>query len=392
MSDSTLPPEPDEPPVTPPPPEQPPAPIYTAPTANPAAPAANTPNYGAAQTPSPQPLNQQPPAPQNPYGAPQAPAPQTPYGPPQPPAPQNPYGAPPPGAPQNPYGAPPPGAPEGRTNVLAIVSLVLGIVSYFTGFFLAIGAIITGHIALSQIKKTGGKGRGMALGGLILGYVGIVVGILVTILVIVLIIAAGATTAANDKALNDYLNSMTAIPQPSDTGFDVPTVPTGDLSFGAGQELYPTDTATFAETFALDPAWTVKTPDTGGGNWSYTSNDGQCTLKFYQGALGDSVDIASGDDLATTDSFLTYVDNATAADEAQYADSDGIAYQYVGSSDEVATRTLTGTDNDGTNWITSARAFTQLKQGMYFDLTCQPAADLTKVYTSVLAETSIVVD
>ncbi|UFS61169.1 DUF4190 domain-containing protein [Subtercola endophyticus] len=276
--------------------------------------------------------------------------------------------------------------------MLAIVSLILGIVSYFTGFFLAIGAIITGHIALSQIKKTGGKGRGMALGGLILGYVSIVVGIIVTILVIVLIIAAGATTAANEKALNDYLNSMTAIPQPSDTDFDVPTAPTGDLSFGAGQEIFPTDTATFAETFSLDPAWTVKTPDTGGGNWSYTSNDGQCTLKFYQGALGDSVDIADGDDLKTTDNFLTYVDNATAADEAQYADSDSIAYQYIGSSDQVATRTLTGTDNDGTNWITSARAFTQLEQGMYFDLTCQPATDLTKVYKSVLAETSIVVD
>lgn len=53
-----------------------------------------------------------------------------------------------------------------RTNVLAIVSLV-------SAFFISLVAIITGHIALSQIKRTGEKGRGLALAGLILGYVGI---------------------------------------------------------------------------------------------------------------------------------------------------------------------------------------------------------------------------
>ncbi|GGJ73258.1 DUF4190 domain-containing protein [Glutamicibacter ardleyensis] len=50
------------------------------------------------------------------------------------------------------------------TNVFAILALILGLV---TGFF----GIIFGHIALSQIKKTGQPGRGMALAGLIIGYV-----------------------------------------------------------------------------------------------------------------------------------------------------------------------------------------------------------------------------
>ncbi|GGI48147.1 hypothetical protein BCL57_002789 [Agromyces flavus] len=66
-------------------------------------------------------------------------------------------------------------APAGqKTNVLAIVSLV-------SAFFISLVAIITGHIALSQIKKTGEQGRGLAIAGLIIGYVGLVVGIIVAI-------------------------------------------------------------------------------------------------------------------------------------------------------------------------------------------------------------------
>src|ERR1700712_1070487 len=149
-----------------------------------------------------------------PPGPPVPPEPGAPGGPEVPPS--DPYAA------TNPYYAQP---PADKTNVLAIVSLILGVVSYFTGFFLAIGAVITGHIALSQIKKTGAKGRGMALGGLILGYVSILVGIIVTIVVIVIIVAAGATNAANERALNDYLSSMTAVPEPSDTDFAAPSAP-----------------------------------------------------------------------------------------------------------------------------------------------------------------------
>jgi hypothetical protein len=54
--------------------------------------------------------------------------------------------------------------PEQRTNVLAIIALVLGIV-------VPPGGIICGHIALSQIKKTHENGRGLALAGTIIGYV-----------------------------------------------------------------------------------------------------------------------------------------------------------------------------------------------------------------------------
>jgi len=54
-----------------------------------------------------------------------------------------------------------------KTNTLAIVSLVAGII----GFNLI--AVILGHIALSQIKRTGEGGRTLAIVGLVLGYLAI---------------------------------------------------------------------------------------------------------------------------------------------------------------------------------------------------------------------------
>ena len=54
---------------------------------------------------------------------------------------------------------------QARTNVLGIITLVLGVL----GFGLV--PVITGHIALNQIKRTGEDGRGLTLAGLILGYV-----------------------------------------------------------------------------------------------------------------------------------------------------------------------------------------------------------------------------
>jgi len=96
--------------------------------------------------------------------------------------PNQPYGTPPayqqaPAYNQGPgYGQP----ATDRYNVLAIVSLV-------SAFFISLAAIITGHIALSQIKRTGEKGRGLAIAGLILGYVGLLLSILAVVIVLSLI-------------------------------------------------------------------------------------------------------------------------------------------------------------------------------------------------------------
>lgn len=86
----------------------------------------------------------------------------------------------------NPYASASPyaAAPQQKTNVLAIVSLVLA-------FFISIGAIICGHIALNQIKRTGENGRGLAIAGLVLGYLGLVVGLIWIVIIIATFATAG---------------------------------------------------------------------------------------------------------------------------------------------------------------------------------------------------------
>jgi hypothetical protein len=60
-----------------------------------------------------------------------------------------------------------------KTNVMAVVSLVSAIMSWFLLPFIgAIVAIVTGHMARGQISNSHGAetGDGLALAGLILGY------------------------------------------------------------------------------------------------------------------------------------------------------------------------------------------------------------------------------
>jgi general secretion pathway protein G len=70
-----------------------------------------------------------------------------------------------------------------RPSALAIWSLVLGILGVVLvvvciGPLCAIPAIICGHLAYSRIKRSGGAltGEGMALAGLITGYIAIAIG------------------------------------------------------------------------------------------------------------------------------------------------------------------------------------------------------------------------
>jgi len=95
----------------------------------------------------------------------------------------------------------PGGAVPGQTSGKAVGSLVCGI--FFLFFPTAIAAIILGHISLSEIRKSAGRlqGQGMAIAGLVLGYMG------VAAIPLILIIAAiaipnllRARMAANEAA------------------------------------------------------------------------------------------------------------------------------------------------------------------------------------------------
>ena len=72
-----------------------------------------------------------------------------------------------------------PGQPAWRpTNQLAIASIACAAAQLLVPILTAIPAIILGHIARSQIRRTGENGDGLALAGLIIGYAGAVLGLI----------------------------------------------------------------------------------------------------------------------------------------------------------------------------------------------------------------------
>jgi hypothetical protein len=79
---------------------------------------------------------------------------------------------------------------------LATASLTCGLSSLLLGPLTGIPAIITGHMAVAKIKKSGGvlQGHGMAIAGLVLGYI-------LSALFLVIVALAGAGFAAGSAAV-----------------------------------------------------------------------------------------------------------------------------------------------------------------------------------------------
>jgi Domain of unknown function (DUF4190) len=93
------------------------------------------------------------------------------------------------------------GYPGMQTNGLAVAALVCGVAQIMAGPLTGIPAIILGHIARSRIRQTGEQGAGLALAGLILGYVGLV---LFIILVIAVIAIASSVTVPHRVGPGGY--------------------------------------------------------------------------------------------------------------------------------------------------------------------------------------------
>lgn len=87
----------------------------------------------------------------------------------------------------------------GPTQTLAVVSLCLGIASItvgwccYIGFLLSPAALVTGFIALSQIKNDPAKytGKGLAIGGIATGILYVIGMILIFILYGAILLAGG---------------------------------------------------------------------------------------------------------------------------------------------------------------------------------------------------------
>jgi len=161
--------------------EQPPKPYYSAPEPPP------TPQY-----------QQYPQAPQQPYNGQYA----------QPVYNQQQYVQP--GYQQNMYGL-----PGGRMNTFSIISFASAIGGAILSFlpfiglivFVSVpGAIITGHIALSQIKRTGGRGRGFALTGVIIGYLS--VALFLALIAIIVVLSATCSTSSTSDFCAGFLSGV----------------------------------------------------------------------------------------------------------------------------------------------------------------------------------------
>ena len=99
---------------------------------------------------------------------------------------------PPPLPPAQPYPQAAPAPPVAQsTNTLAIVSLATGIASWFLLPVVgAVIAVVTGHMAKREIRRTGEQGSGLATIGLILGYVHLAVAVLLIALLILVLVGA----------------------------------------------------------------------------------------------------------------------------------------------------------------------------------------------------------
>ncbi|MGW0735141.1 DUF4190 domain-containing protein [Streptomyces sp. NPDC002851] len=194
----------------------------------------------------PPPQGQQPP----PYGQGGA---QPPYGMPGP-APYGPQG------PYHPYG-PGPYAPPPPVNGLAITSLVLGLLC---GLLAPLG-LIFGLVSLSQIKKRGERGKGMAIAGVVLSSIGVVFLVLAFTLGWAASFWAGFTSAAEDSRRNtpftldagDCFNSPTGKLEGETTDVDI--VPCteehdgeayGSFRLTGGDSAYPGESAIAARANA----------------------------------------------------------------------------------------------------------------------------------------------
>jgi hypothetical protein len=86
---------------------------------------------------------------------------------------------------------PAPPAVANATNSMAIGSFVCGLLQIFSFGLTAVPAVILGHAARRQIRRTGEQGDGFALTGLVLGWLGIT---FVALLVIGMAVAVVSAT------------------------------------------------------------------------------------------------------------------------------------------------------------------------------------------------------
>jgi peptidyl-prolyl cis-trans isomerase B (cyclophilin B) len=196
-----------------------------------------------------------------------------------PPPPYGPYPTPPPGPYAGYYGYSQYPQPQ-ATSGLAIASLVCAFL------FPPLG-IIFGHISLWQIRRTGEEGRGMAIAGLVIGYLITVATIVVMVLSVLLIVQVGHRLESLDGLTPRYPD-LTATPTPPVDNNLPPFAPPKTLGSNC---QYPATTEPASKPvkppqngrIATDPALLRATIETTQGAIGLELNNGKapCTVNNF---------------------------------------------------------------------------------------------------------------
>ncbi|WP_172582859.1 DUF4190 domain-containing protein [Subtercola boreus] len=293
-------------------------------------------------------------------------------------------------APAAPAPQPPqPSPPAPYFNTLAIVSLV-------SAFFVSLVAVITGHVALVQIRRTGERGHTAALVGVILGYLGIGFWLVVAVVVIVGSVI-GAASGLHFPGLpgpagtpRSFATVAPTAPPGSSSGSDSGSASGGDLSFDDGRDVLAAATPQISDGMLGDRDWALSIPKAD-GTWGYASKDGTCSVTFHQGDLDAAVAVDSTDDLATTNSYLGLITGEGADLVDQKGKNDSLALGQPDAGTFVETRGLSRTDADGKPHITVARAFAVPKKGVSIDVTCTTQDKTVDGYNHVLSRTGLII-
>ena len=86
------------------------------------------------------------------------------------------------------YGPSQPYRPASQVDGCAVASLVLALMSPFAFFLVglpSVAAIVTGHIALARADERGSGSKGLAITGLVLGYLGTALALLFLVIAVV---------------------------------------------------------------------------------------------------------------------------------------------------------------------------------------------------------------
>lgn len=89
-----------------------------------------------------------------------------------------------------------------RTNTLAVIALV-------SSFFVGLAGIVCGAISLSQLKRTGERGRGLAIAGIVVGALQTIASVTVALVLVAAAAVVGVSSAASQAV--DELPSISKL-------------------------------------------------------------------------------------------------------------------------------------------------------------------------------------